>query len=188
MNNNQTKLYNRCAILSFIIPLGLQIAFFIHQAKNKIFSIWNIVATAMLVGIFINAIRMMINDSLKTQKNSNQDNVYDESSTKHYGKVKQRKKSFAIKMIISAVLIAISVSFFNIYNNKSSGLKIVNSTVISQWGETKVTTEETDDGITQSEEDYIEVLVEYEFNGEQKSAKITGKTRQNLRVWKLNQQ
>lgn len=185
MKNNQTKLYNRCAILSFIIPLGLQIAFFVHQAKNKIFSIWNIIATAMLVGIFINAIRMMINDSLKTQKDTTPDNVYDDSSTNHYGKVKQRKKSFVIKLIISAVLIGISVLFFNVYNNKSSGLKLVDSRVISQWGETKVTTEETDEGITQTEEDYIEVLVEYEFNGEQKSARITGKTTSKIYVDEL---
>lgn len=188
MKSNQNSASYKTALLAYIPPLALQIAFFVYQAKNKIITLWNIVATLMVVGIFINAIRMMFNErKAKKQiaKISDPDIVTGGSTVDHTKPQKCSKKTIVIFSLISVILFGLSALFFNIYSSKSNGLQVVSSTVLSQHGETKVTTEETDEGITQTEEDFIEVIVNYEFNGEKKQATITSKTTSKIYVDEL---
>ena len=175
MKSNKNSMSYKIALLSYIAPLALQISFFVYQVKNKIITLWNVVATLMLVGIFLNAIRMMISE--RKEKNQiaqiSDPDIVTGGSTVDYSKPQKRsKKTIVIFSLITAVLFGLSALFFNIYNNKSTGLQVVNSVVLSQDGKKTVTTEETDEGITQTEEEFIEVIVSYEFNGAQKTAKI----------------
>ncbi len=188
MKSNQNQTSYKIAIVSYIAPLALQIAFFVYQVKNKIITLWNVVATLMVVGIFLNAIRMMLNEikeKKQVAKISDPDIVTGGSTVDYSKPQKRSKKVIAIFVVISIVLCGLSVLFFNIHKTKSAGLQVVNSTVISQDGQTTVTKEETDDGITYTEEEYIEVVVSYEFKGEQKTATITSKTTSKLYVDEL---
>ena len=188
MKSNKNSMSYKIALLSYIAPLALQISFFVYQVKNKIITLWNVVATLMLVGIFLNAIRMMINE--RKEKNQiaqiSDPDIVTGGSTVDYSKPQKRsKKTIVIFSLITAVLFGLSALFFNIYNNKSTGLQVVNSVVLSQDGKKTVTTEETDEGITQTEEEFIEVIVSYEFNGAQKTAKISSKTTSKIYVDEL---
>lgn len=186
MKKNSTELSTKIITFSFIIPLLLQLTFFIYQLTNKIFSIWNIIATGMMVGIFVNAVRMSKHD--KSQSKPKDSDIVTGGSTTNdssQSSQKQSKKSIIIKVIAGVICLALSVLFFNIHNNKSEGLILVNSTVISQDGETTIETEETDDGISQSESEHIDVIVEYEFNGETKQARISGNTTSKIYVDEL---
>lgn len=188
MKNNKNSMNNTIAIFAYLPPLALQIAFFIYQFKHKILSIWNIVSTLMVVGIFINAIRMMISEKREKSKliKMSDPDIVTGGSTIDYSKPQKRsKKNIAIFLLISIALFGLSALFFNIHTKKSNGLQVVNSTVVDQWGKKTVTTEETDEGITQTEEEYIEVAVEYEFNGVKKSTIITAKNTDKIYVDEL---
>ena len=67
---------------------------------------------------------------------------------------------------------SVSALFFGVYSNKSKGLQIVSSKVVSQDGETIRDTSVSGDGVSTSESDFITVEVEYLFNGETKKATI----------------
>lgn len=188
MKSNQNSVSYKTALLAYIPPLALQIAFFVYQAKNKIFTLWNIVSTLIVVGIFINAVRMMFNERISKKQTAviSDPDIVTGGSTVDYSKPQKRsKKTIVIFSLITAILFGLSALFFNVYNDKSNGLQVVSSTVLSQHGETKVTTEETDEGITQTEEEFIEVVVSYEFNGEKKQATITSKTTSKIFVDEL---
>ena len=188
MKNNKNSMNNAIAIFAYLPPLALQIAFFVYQFKNKILSLWNIIATLMVVGIFINAIRMMISEKKEKSKPAkiSDPDIITGGSTVDYSKPQKRsKKTIAIFLLISIALFGLSALFFNIHSKKVNGLQVVSSTVVDQWGKKTVTTEETDDGITQTEEEYIEVVVEYEFNGEKRTEKISAKTTDKIYVDEL---
>ena len=188
MKSNKNSMSYKIALLAFIPPLALQVAFFINQVKNKIITIWNAVATLMIVGIFLNAIRMMFNEMKAKQQTANvsDPDIVTGGSTVDYSKPQKRsKKTVVIFALITAALFGLSALFFNIYNNKSTNLQVVNSIVLSQDGKTTITTEQTDEGTTHTEEEFIEVIVSYEFNGTQKTAKITSKTTSKIFVENL---
>jgi len=186
MKKNSTELSTKIITFAFIIPLLLQLALFVYQLTNKIFSIWNIIATGMMIGLFVNAVRMSKHD--KNQSKPKDPDIVTGGSTinnSNQSAQKQSKKSIIIKVIAGVICIALSILFFNIHNNKSDGLILVNSTVISQDGETTIETEETDEGISQSESEHIDVIVEYEFNGETKQTRISGNTTSKIYVDEL---
>ena len=184
MKKNQKAISEKVVIASYILPLILQISLFIYQIINKIISIWNIAATAMIFFVFANAIRMSKNEKKTLQ---DPDIVTGGTTIDPPAQTlaKQSKKSIIIKIASCVVCIALSILFFNIHSKKSEGLEVVKSTVISQWGETTVETEQTNEGITQTETDHIEVVVEYEFNGAKKQAKISGGTTHKIYVDEL---
>lgn len=184
MKTNQKTISDKVVIVSYILPLILQISLLIYQFVNKVISIWNIASTGMIILIFANAIRMSKNEKKTFQ---DPDIVTGGTTIDHdtQAPAKPSKKSIIIKIASCVACIALSILFFNIHSNKSRGLEIVNSTVISQYGETTIETEETDEGITQTETDHIEVIVEYEFNGTTKQAKITGGTTHKIHVDEL---
>lgn len=185
MKHNSKDPHSNIILISFIVPLILQLALFIYQLCNKVVSIWNIFATGMMLGIFINAVRM----SRKTKPNIVKDpDIVTGGSTIDHSKTyqeKQSKKAVIIKLISALLALGLSILLFNIHNNKSNGLELVNSKVISQWGDKTVETENTEDGVTTTESEHIEVLVEYEYNGVTKQAKITGGTTNKIYVDEL---
>lgn len=184
MKKNQATISNKIIAVSFILPLILQISFLIFQIVNKIISIWNIIATGMIIFVFVNAIKT----SKKEKKTSQDPDIVTGGSTiDHFsqGSKKQSKKSIIIKIVSCLICLSLSILFFTIHSNKSKGLEVVSSTVVSQWGKTTIKTEETDEGITQTETDHIEVIVEYEFNGTTKQSKITGGTTHKIYVDEL---
>ena len=184
MKTHSKGISSKIILFAFIIPFILQITLFVYQITNKVLSIWNIVATAMMTFISINAVRM----SRHEEKKTSEPELVTGGSTIDYSTPKKQKastKSIVIKIFASLICIALSVLFFNIHNNKSKGLTLVNSTVISQQGEVTVETEETDDGITQTESEHIEVIVKYEFNGTTKQTTITGGNTHKIYVEEL---
>ena len=175
----------KITIISFIMPLALQIAFFIFQITHKVITLWNFVATAMMIGLFINAVRMSM-PSKKKQVPNDPDLVTGGSTVDHFAQEsKPNKKHLIAKIITMIVTLALSIVFFSVYSNKSKGLELVNSKVLNQWGEKTIETEETDDGITQSESEYIEVTVEYEYKGIKKTALIKGRNTSKIYVDEL---
>lgn len=183
MKKQTTEFNPKIIFLSFVIPMMLQVALFIYQLQHKILSIWNIASTAMMIGIFINAIRMSKRDhSQKKVKDS--DIVTGGSTVDHFADLNKKpsKKSVIIKLIAATLALGLSILFFNIHSNKAAGLELVESKVTYQWGKTTV---KTDDDGTQSESDYIEVSVEYEYNGVKKQAFLKGSTTNKIYVDEL---
>lgn len=163
--------------IAYSIPLALQTAFFIYQLANAVISLWNCFAMLMMVYLFVFAIRGAIKDS-KMQENSTEKT----NEEKEHTREKLSKKARLVYALIAVVFASVSAIFFGVYANKSKGLQIVNAKVVSQSGETIRDTETTDDGVSTSESDYIEVEVEYKFNGETKKAIIEATTTDKIYV------
>ena len=170
-------------VVSFLIALAIQISFFVFQVANKIISVWNVVSTAMMVGIFVFAIKNHFHEKKEKQK-VNFDGITGGSTVNHFEK-KRNKKLMAVQAIVMVVCVIVSGVFFGMYNKKVDGMILLDSKVISQDGETFVEYEETDDGIVKHEYDYVEVFVEYEFEGKTKTAIIESQTTNKIHVENL---
>lgn len=169
--------------IAYMIPIIFQLALFVYQVSHLVISIWNIFATGMMIGLFIYAIRA---SAFTNKKNNNISS--DTKKTKSAGmanKAKYGKKAIAVFVSIAVVFVSLSVLFFRLYDAKTDGLQVVKATVTDQWGETTVDTSVSDEGVTQSESDYIEVYVEYDFGGTTKTATISATTTDRIYVDEL---
>ena len=171
--NQKTKIY----VIAFIIPVLLQLTFFLYQLFNKILTLWNVVSTAMLVGIFINTLRIYISEKREKLQLQNDPDIVTGGSTLTQSAPKSKKSkiiTLTIKLISMITALSLSVLFFNIHESKSKNLILINSTVLSQQGEINYETDHSSDETTVSETEHIEVIVEYEFDGIKKQALIKG--------------
>ena len=179
-------------IIAYIIPLALQVGFLLFQFKNKIITLWNIFPTALMIGIFVFVIKGSISDyktSNNTDSSLDETNFNNNKPQKNYrtnSKVisnKSSKKLIFIQILIMVGAFAFSYLFYNIHSNKVQDLTLIDSEIVSQWGETSVETETKHDGSTTStQRSYVEVTVEYEFDGEKKEAIISGSTTSKVYV------
>ncbi len=177
----RNELHPLLGLLSFVIPLVLQGLFLYHQIKNDILTLWNLVASGMMVLIFINAIRMMFG---KKNEEETAEKIQGESTVEVTGP--ERKTVFTVtQAIVAVVAIALSVVFFRVYDNKTNGLEMVNSNVVSQWGETKKEIKYEDDGVTETETEYIEVTISYEYKGVKHRDVVTSGTTSKIYVDEL---
>ena len=176
MKNKEKKFSVKYIAVAYSVPLVLQLAFFIYQISNMVISFWNIFSTIMIVYLFVFAIR----GAIKENKNQEENKLAEE--TKSVKREKYSKKARLIYALIAVIFASVSVIFFCVYANKSKGLQIVTSKVINQSGETIIDTEVTDDGVSTTERDYIEVEVEYKFDGETKKAIIEATTTDKIYV------
>ena len=165
MKNKEKKFSVKYIAVAYSVPLVLQLAFFIYQISNMVISFWNIFSTIMIVYLFVFAIRGACKENNDTTKKDN--------TSKNVSHEKLSKKAKMIFSLIAVVFVGIAFLFFGIYTNKSKGFQIVNSKVVSQEGETFRDTSVSSDGVSTTESDYIEVEVEYMFNGKVKNAIIT---------------
>ena len=184
MKNSQDSLTNKLLIISYILPLILQLTFLIYQLAHKIFSSWGIIATVIMFALFIFTIKSE-KDRKKELEKLNLPKEGTGGSTVDHFAVTPSKKPLIIKIIITVCCLILSVTFFIVYSNKSKNLEVVNSRVISQSGKTTITNEESDHGISQSEEEYVDVVVEYTYNGEVKTAKLDSSTTHKIYVDEL---
>ena len=174
MKNKEKKFSVKYIAVAYSVPLVLQLAFFIYQISNMVISFWNIFSTIMIVYLFVFAIRGACKENNDTTKKDN--------TSKNVSHEKLSKKAKMIFSLIAVVFVGIAFLFFGIYTNKSKGFQIVNSKVVSQEGETFRDTSVSSDGVSTTESDYIEVEVEYEFNGETKTAIIDATTTDKIYV------
>ena len=166
MENKAKKFSVKYIAVAYSVPLVLQLAFFIYQISNMVISFWNIFSTIMIVYLFVFAIR----GAIKENKNQEENKLAEE--TKSVKREKYSKKARIVFCLIAVVMASVSALFFGVYSNKSKGLQIVSSKVVSQDGETIRDTSVSGDGVSTSESDFITVEVEYLFNGETKKATI----------------
>lgn len=170
--------------IAYLIPFIIQAGLFGYQVSKGIMSIWNIVTIVMMIFLygfaFTRVRRANINVEERIAKRQE-----DFEKVKQEFKKKVTKKTRFIVVFVAIAAAALSVLFHHLYTTKTEGLELVNSMVVDQWGETTVVTEETDEGIEQTESDYIEVTVEYEFNGETKGAVIKATTTNKIYVDEL---
>ena len=170
VNDNNYVIGPAAVIVSSIIPIVLQVAFFVFQAMNGIITIWNNFSTALMLGIFVFAIRTSIIASKKDHSNK------DEHIQAKIDSMASNKRSVGVilaQIIMVLVAAALSVFFFKLYEKKSQNLPVMYSVVVSQKGDVTTKTEYTDDGVTTTQSEYVEVTVEYEFDGEKKQAVIS---------------
>ena len=170
----KSDIEKKAEIYTYVLPMLIQIALFVFQIVHGIISIWNIIATFMIIAIFVGAVKnAKHNKKVQDIKQVDKD-IINGGSTIDYKtalKEKYNKKFMAIKAVVCVITLALSGLFFHMHNVKTAGLDVVNAKVVSQWGETTVVTTENDDGgISQSESEYVEIKVEYDFNGETKGA------------------
>ena len=85
--NQKTKIY----VIAFIIPVLLQLTFFLYQLFNKILTLWNVVSTAMLVGIFINTLRIYISEKRERLQLQNDPDIVTGGSTLTQSAPKSKK-------------------------------------------------------------------------------------------------
>lgn len=88
MKNHSKSPSSKIILFAFIIPFILQITLFVYQITNKVLSIWNIVATAMMTFIFINAVRM----SRHEEKKPKDPDLVTGGSTDDYSKHETKNK------------------------------------------------------------------------------------------------
>lgn len=178
--NNKKALNMKWVIVSYLIALAIQILFFVFQLANKIVSVWNVISTAMMVGIFVFAIKNHFHEK-KEKERVKFDEITGGSTVNHFEQ-KRNKKLIVVQAIVILVCFVVSAVFFGVHDKKVDGLKLVDSTVIAQNGETIIETEETDDGIVEKEYDHVEVLIEYQFEGKSKTAIIESNTTNKIYV------
>ncbi len=181
---NKQKFSFRYITIAYLIPFILQIMLFGYQVSKGIVSVWNIITIVMMIFLYGYAIRNM------KKANFNVEEIITKNKEKFNTIIKQQKektskKTRLIVLFIAIIFGAISALFFYLHSSKTEGLEIVNSRVVDQWGETTVVIEETDEGIQETESDYIEVTVEYEFKGETKGAVIKATTTDKIYVDEL---
>ncbi len=181
---NGQKFSIRYLTIAYLIPFILQVALFGFQISKGIISVWNVVAVFMMLFLYVFAVYNVrkANANLQTKMVSEKEKI--EALTKKQQE-KMAKKTRLIFLAIAFVVGAVSVLLFYLYSSKTKGLEIINSRVVDQWGETVVVVEETEDGVANTESDYIEVVVEYEFGGETKEALIKGTTTNKIYVDEL---
>lgn len=184
---NNSKIQKRSIIfltIAYLIPFIIQVAFLVFQVSKGIVSIWNMVTIVMMIFLYGFAFKRV------RLANTNAEERI-EKRKEDFEVVKQDwKKKMAVKSRLILVLVAViaaagSVFLYKLYTSKTEGLTLVNSKVVDQWGETTVVVEETDEGIQETESDYIEVTVEYEYKGEIKGAVIKATTTDKIYVDEL---
>lgn len=181
MTTNIKKRELFLVIASFLLPLALQISLLIHQyTKAKVISFWSIVATVVLLLIFLNAVRMNI-----WPKNPNEEGIDNQNVSTVKPAKKMSKKTKIVFSCIMAVLFGLSALFFNIHSNKVKGLMVVDSEVIWQEGRVVKDREVNEGEVTETEYREIRVLVKYSFNGTDKIALLEGNTIDKLTVNEL---
>lgn len=149
-------------VLSFIVPIVLQGLLLYYQISNDVLTFWNLFSSIFMVGIFINAVRMSINS--KKEEVATTPEIQGESTVEITGP-ERKIKSTVIQAIIAVVTITLSIFFFNIYNNKTEGLQVINSEVVHQWGKIERETSVNGNEISETEWEYIEVTLRYNYNG-----------------------
>ena len=185
MNNLKTHKYSIIYLtIAYLIPFIIQAVLFGYQVSKGIVSIWNIMSVVMIIFLYGFAFKRVRHANINGEERI-------ERRKEDFEKVKQElskkvtKKTRIIVFLVAVAAAGLSVLFHHLYATKTEGLELVNSKVVDQWGETTVVTEETDEGIEQTESDYIEVSVEYEFNGETKGAVIKATTTNKIYVDEL---
>ncbi len=172
---SDNHVYNfKLIIISYILPLILQIGLFVFQLVKGIISFWSVVGTCVILSIFIYIIK-----NAKANKNKQNKVKFYKNNDKNN---KKSKKFIIINSIITSVLIALSILFLSVYQNKISDAEVVICKVVSQSGGTDISIDETDEGTVVSESDYVKVEVEYQFNGKTKTALIKGSTTDKIYV------
>ena len=185
MNNLKRQKFSIIYLtIAYFIPFIIQAVFFGYQVSKGIFSIWNAVTVFMMVFLYAFAYKRVKSANIKVEERIVEKKEEFDKIIKDYNQ-KTTKKTRLVVVLVAIVFAALSGLFYNVYSSKAEGLTLVNSKVIDQWGETTVVTTETDEGIEQTESDYIEVTVEYEFNGETKEAVITARTTDKIYVDEL---
>ena len=182
--NKNNALNMKWVVVSYLIAMAIQISLFVFQVANKILSIWNLISTAMMVGIFVFAIKSHFHEK-KEKERVKFDEITGGSTVNHFAKTKRSRVEIIIQVIVLVVCLIVSGVFFGVYNKKVDGKILLDAKVISQDGETVVEYEETDEGIAKVEYDYIEVFVKYEFEGKTKTAKIESQTTSEIHVENL---
>ena len=169
-------------ILSFIIPVLLQVTLFVFQAVNGIVSVWNVISTAMIVGIFVLAIKSA-KVPIKNEKINDIDGRNDSSNEIKVFKPKRNIKTIIIQLIAIVLSVVISIVCFVQFGKRSKDIQVIDAKIISQWGDTTIVTEWDDDGdLVKKEYDYFEIVVEYEFNGKMKTSVLSGKNTNKILV------
>lgn len=182
-------------LIAYALAFALQVAFLLFQISNKIITLWNIFPTALMAGIFVFVMKSVIADYKSHNKKNNKTNEYnydDEYDNKpkrpsytDNAKVISNKRTPAfilVQIFIMIAAFALSYLFYTIHDNKVKDLTLVDCVVVSQWGKTTTTTESDRNGTTTTQTAYVEVTVEYEFNGEKKEAIISGSTTDKIYV------
>ena len=170
MKNKEKKFSIKYITVAYSVPLVLQLIFFVYQISNLVISIWNIFATGMMVYLFVYAIRGALKANHKQLDNKGEENKNKKNNTSTTEKYS--KKARIVFSLIALVFMCASALFFGIHANKSKGLQIVKAKVVSQEGDTIRDTSVSGDGVSTSESDYIEVKVEYVFDGKVRNAVI----------------
>ena len=97
---------------SFLLPVFLQVRLLVGQIANaKAISVWNIFPTALLVFIFLNAIRMNIWSKKEEEETPNI------SKNEEKKPIKRSIKTTVIFSVIMAVLFGLSALFFSIHRS-----------------------------------------------------------------------
>lgn len=179
------KLELKLLIFSFIVPVAIQLALFGYQVSNEIISIWNGVATLLVVLIFCGGVKKSVSAIKRAQELSLDAETADGLNTKNKSSNKLGVKARIVFFIIALVLAGGSVLCFNFYNQKSKGLDAVDATVVWQKGETKVDVKYEDGEEVRTETRVLNVTVLYEYNGVFKTANLEGTTVTELNVTKI---
>ena len=185
MNNSKRQKFSIIYLtIAYLISFIIQVVLFGFQVSKGIISIWNIVTIVMMIFLYGFAFKIVKHANINAEERIAKKQE-DFEKLKQELKKKVTKKTRFIVVFVAIAAAALSVLFHHLYTTKTEGLELVNSKVVDQWGETTVVTEETDEGIERTESDYIEVSVEYEFNGETKGAVITATTTNKIYVDEL---
>ena len=172
----------RFVIIASIIPIILQVLLFSTQLMKGIVSLWNIVGTIGVIALLINAIRVAFLSAKKID-----DKNYDKKDIINAKNIAAASNNRGVGVILTQIIliiasVSLSILFFNIYNNKSENLQVINSVVVSQTGKVTTSTEYSSDGVTTTSSEFVKATIEYEFNGEVKQAIVTSNTTNKIYV------
>ena len=176
------KLELKLLILSFLVPVLIQVAMFGFQVANGVISIWNIVSTFLVVVIFLGGIKSNKRSIIKARYINPNREVTGGSTVERKNNQKMGIKARVVFFIVALVLAGASVLCFHFYNVKSKGLEVVEATVVWQKGETNVEVKQEDDEEVHSETRSLNVTVLYMFNGGYKTADLKAANITELKV------